>query len=127
MKINIELDIQARNFSLTKSLRNHIVRRIRFSLGTRDKYIQRIIVRLSDINGPRGGKDKCCHIQVILPHLKDIVIEDVETDMYEAIDRATDRISCAIGRRLSKQRDNKRSTAMFDFASFNEQQEKEIV
>lgn len=122
MQINIQIDIQARHFSLTKALRSHIDRRLRFSLGTRDKHIQRVVVRLSDINSSRGGEDKSCLIQVILPHLKDVVVEDIEADMYAAIDRATDRASCAIGRRLSKQRDNDRLTAMFDFTSLNEQQ-----
>lgn len=127
MQINIQIDIQARNFSLTKSLRSHIDRRLRFSLGTRDKHIQRVVVRLSDINGPRGGEDKSCQIQVILPHLKDVIVEDIEADMYVAIDRATDRVSCAVGRRLSKQRDNDRSTAMFDFAFLDEQPETELT
>ena len=127
MQINIQIDIQARNFSLTKSLRSHIIRRLHFALGTRDKHIQRIVVRLSDINGPRGGKDKCCHIQVVLPHLKDVVIEDIEVDMYAAIDRATGRVSCAVGRRLSKQRDNNRSTAMLDFALLNDANESTLA
>lgn len=127
MQINIQIDIQSRNFSLTKSLRSHIDRRLRFSLGTRDKHIQRVVVRLSDINGPRGGQDKSCLIQVILPHLKDVIVEDIEADMYVAIDRATDRVSCAVGRRLSKQRDNDRSTAMFDFALLDEQPETELT
>ena len=119
----MQIIIQARNFSLTKALRSYIERRLRFALGSRDEHIQKIMVRLSDINGPRGGEDKCCQIQVVLPHLKDAVIEDIETDMYVAIDRATDRVSCAVGRRLSRQRDNNRSTPQFDFVSLTEQHE----
>ena len=123
MQLNIQIDIQARNFSLTKALRNHIDRRLRLTLGTRDQHIQRVVVRLSDINGPRGGEDKCCQMQVILPHLKDVVVEDTETDMYAAIDRATDRVSCAVGRRLSRQRDNSRSTAKFNLQALTEELE----
>jgi len=119
----MQIDIQARNFSLTKALRNHIERHLRFAMETRDEYIQRVIVRLSDINGPRGGKDKCCHIQVVLPHLSDVIIEDTEVDMYEAIDRAFDRASRTVGRRLARQRDNSRSTALHDIAALTEQYE----
>lgn len=127
MQNNNHVDIQARNFSLTKALRNYIDRRLRFTLGNRDKHIQRVIVRLSDINGPRGGEDKCCQIQVILPHLKDVVVEDIETDMYVAIDRATDRVNRVVGRRLSRQRDNNRTTAKFNFAALTEEHESKSV
>ncbi|MFK5915297.1 MAG: hypothetical protein QM484_13080, partial [Woeseiaceae bacterium] len=63
----MNIDIQARDFSLTKALHEHIDRRLGFALSNSDDHIQHVIVILSDINGPRGGKDKCCHIQVILP------------------------------------------------------------
>jgi len=107
----MQIEIQARNFSLTDSLREYIERRLGFALSTRDEHILRIAVRLSDINGPRGGADKCCHIQVVLPHLPDVVIEDTEVDRYTAIDRAADRAGRTVGRRLARQRDRGRSSA----------------
>ena len=72
----MQIDIQARNFPLTNGLRGHVKRRPGFALSTRDEHIQRVKVRLSDIIGPRGGEDKCCHIGII-PHLPD-VIEDTD-------------------------------------------------
>lgn len=105
----MQIDVQARNFSLTRALRGHIKRRLSFALGMRDEQIQRVIVRLSDINGPRGGEDKCCHIQVVLPRLSDVVIEDTELDMYAAIDRAADRAGRTVARRLARRRDNSRA------------------
>jgi len=108
------IDIQARNFTLTNALREHIERRLGFALSSRDEHIQRIVVRLSDINGPRGGEDKCCHIQVVLPKLADVVIEDIEVDMYTAIDRAADRAGRTVSRRLARQRDNSRSSFRHD-------------
>ena len=51
----MQIDIQARNFPMTDALRNHTERRLGFALSARDDHIQRVIVRLSDINGPRGG------------------------------------------------------------------------
>ena len=54
----MQIDIQTRNFGLTQALRNHAERRLRFALTSAGNHVQRIIVRLSDINGPRGGEDK---------------------------------------------------------------------
>jgi ribosome-associated translation inhibitor RaiA len=68
------------------------------------------MVRLCDINGPRGGEDKCCRIQIIMPHLPDVVIEDTMANLYCAIDRASDRAGRTVGRRLARQRDKSRSS-----------------
>ena len=108
----MQIDIQARDFSLTEALRSHIDRRLGFALSNRDDHIQYVIVRLSDINGPRGGSDKCCHIQVVLPGLSDVVIEDTESDLYFAIDRAADRAGRTVSRRIARQQNNRRSSSM---------------
>lgn len=84
----MQIDIQSRNFPLRNALCRHIERRLGFAPSTRDEHILHIIVRLSDIDGPRGGADKCCHIQVVLPHLPDVKIENTESDLYAAIDGA---------------------------------------
>lgn len=122
----MQIDIQARNFSLTNALRGHVERRLGFALSTRDDHIQRIMVRLSDVNGPRGGEDKCCHIQVVLPKLTDVVIEDTEMDMYTAIDRAADRAGRTVNRRLTRQRDMDRSTRQDETAPLYESHDAEL-
>ena len=116
----MQIDIQTRNFPLTSALQGHIERRLGFALSSRDDHILRITVRLSDINGPRGGADKCCHIQVVLPHLPDVVIEDTAADLYAAIDRAADRAGRTVGRRLARHRDRRRSSGLHDMASLTE-------
>ncbi len=105
----MQIDIQSRHFPLTEALRDHIKRRVAFALRTFDERIRRVRVCLSDINGPRGGADKCCHVQVVLSHLPDVVIKDTEADVYESIDRATGRAGCTVGRRLARQRIRSRS------------------
>jgi ribosome-associated translation inhibitor RaiA len=116
----MQIDIQARNFSLTDALRSHAERRLRFALTCCDDHIQRVVMRLSDINGPRGGADKCCHLQVVLGGLPDVVIEDTEADLYIAIDRATDRAGRTVWRRLARQRDTARSSGLHDTVSITE-------
>jgi len=100
----MQIDIQARDFSLTDALRNHAERRLRIALTCCDDHIQKIVMRLSDINGPRGGRDKRCHLQVVLAGLPDVLVEDIETDMYVAIDRATDRAGRTLVRKIERQK-----------------------
>jgi ribosomal subunit interface protein len=99
----MRIDIQARDFSLTDALRSHMERRLSFALTSFDDQIQRVVIRLSDINGPRGGADKRCHLQVVLDGMPDVIIEDTEADMYVAIDRATDRARRTLVRKIERQ------------------------
>ena len=105
----MQIEIQARDFSLTESLEAHIKRRLLFALGTHEEHIRRVQVRLSDINGPRGGNDKQCHLHVVSGSLPDVIIEDTESDMYVAIDRAADRAGRTVKRRLSRVYNQRRS------------------
>ena len=51
-------------------------------------------MRLSDINGPRGGADKRCHLQVVLAGLPDVVVEDIEADRsYRTRSRQSTRLT----------------------------------
>jgi ribosomal subunit interface protein len=99
----MQIDIQSRKFFLTAALRNHVTDQLNSTFTRWDDHIQRITVRLSDINGPRGGEDKCCHLQISLNHLPDVVIEDTKTNLYVAIDRATERAEHSLVRRLERQ------------------------
>lgn len=96
------IDIQAREFDLTDALRQHAQRCIQYALSRNDDRIRRIVVRLSDVNGPRGGADKRCQVQVRLTGMPELVIEDTESDMYLAISRATTRAGRSLTRRLKR-------------------------
>lgn len=99
----MQIDIQSRGFSLTEALLKYSQQRLLFSMSYFSNHIKRVAVRLSDINGPRGGTDKRCHLQVVVPGIPDIVIEDTESDMYAAIDRAMDRARRTVARKLGRQ------------------------
>ena len=110
----MQIEIQARQFSLTDSIRKYVLERLGFALGRRHQSIESIQVKLSDINGPRGGKDKRCLVCVKLPRLKNVVIEYIESDLYVAIHHATERASHAVNRRLARQRNVARIPNLFD-------------
>lgn len=105
----MQIEIQARDFSMTRPLREHVERRLGYALGTCYRHVGRILVRLSDINGPRGGDDKRCHIEVTLPGQAAVVVEDTEADLYVAINRAASRASRTVLRRLGRRRDISRA------------------
>jgi ribosome hibernation promoting factor len=99
----MQIDIQARHFSLTNALRSHAEHRLRLALTCCGDHIQRIVMRLSDISSSRGKANKHCHLQVVLAGMPDVVIEDTETNLYVAINRAADRAGRTLVRRVNRQ------------------------
>jgi putative sigma-54 modulation protein len=98
----MHIDIQARGFTLTESLKNHCERRMRFALGPASSRLRAITVRLADENGPRGGVDKRCTIRATLPGTPGIVIEHNEMNLYAAIACAADRFARTLSRQLHR-------------------------
>ena len=100
----MQLDIQVRDFSLSDALRRHAELRLLFAMRPFHDRIRVVVMRLSDINGPRGGADKRCLLKVVLAGLPDVVIEDIQADLYVAIDRATERARNTVARKLARRR-----------------------
>ena len=102
------ITIQSRGFELTEALEQHVRKRLGFSLARGTSQIRRVDVSLSDLNGPRGGIDMRCLVKVRLYGLQPVVIEDVQSDMYSAIDRAAGRAGRMVLRRLAQHSDRRR-------------------
>lgn len=96
--------IHANGFLLTEALRAFTEKRIATALGWAGKHMRKLAVSLSDINGPRGGIDKRCRIQVQLGAGRQVIIEDTEADLYAAINRAAERAGRAIVRQVQRKR-----------------------
>jgi ribosome-associated translation inhibitor RaiA len=89
---------------LTDDLRDHADRRLRFALGRFGDRIDRVTVRLEDVNGPRGGIDKRCRIEVSLKPGGTVRLQDEGSELYSLIDWAADRVGHAVGRELDRRR-----------------------
>jgi putative sigma-54 modulation protein len=101
----MRIEIQARGFHLTDGLREHAERRLKFALSWIG--VRAVRVCLFDVNGPRGGSDKRCRIQLPMPGAPNVVVEDSESDLYLAIDRAADRAERTVARRLGRLREHR--------------------
>lgn len=116
----MNIDIQARDFSLTGALSRELERRVIYPLSRRHDQVNRVIVRLGDVNGPKGGEDKYCRIKVEMPGQKDVYVEDIEADMYTAIYRAADRMNRTVSRRISRSRERSIRNIARGTAALNE-------
>lgn len=100
----MNIDIQSLGFPITNALAEHARRRLRFGLTRHSDRIQRVVVRVGDQNGPRGGEDKFCRIRVYLLDAPVAVMADVGSDLYAVIDRTADRVGRAVVKHLDRSR-----------------------
>ncbi|WP_221074670.1 HPF/RaiA family ribosome-associated protein [Agarivorans aestuarii] len=101
---SMTIDMHSQNFPLDESLRGYIKRRINFALGSQFDNIMRIAVKLSDSKEASGASGKRCQILIKLAGQADVVIEDIQAQIYVAIDRAASRASRSVTRRIARVR-----------------------
>ena len=101
----MEVDVRIQGTDPADAIRKYAVRRIHFALGRFAPRVGRIVVRISDINGVRGGVDQCCQISAELLPKGRVVLDQVDADLFSAIDRASERIGQALRREVRRARD----------------------
>ncbi len=106
----MRIDIKGSGFPITAALMDHTERRLRFALTRIGDRIVRVAVVVGDSNGPRGGNDKFCRIQIHLKRAPQILIEDVGAELYAVIDRAAERAGRNVAKRVDRLKKNVKQT-----------------
>lgn len=98
--------VRAIGVELTEDDHTYIRHKLSTKLGKFARSIQRVSVRVADLNGPRGGVDQVCSIKVVLSGLPSVVVIRRDAAIQAAIDAAIHAIEHAIrgivGRRRMK-------------------------
>lgn len=81
-----------------------IARRLEASLRGVEARIERVVVRFEDLNGPKGGPDTSCRIQVALHGQPLIVVEARGEGEAHAFRLAIPRFASALERRRGRDR-----------------------
>jgi ribosomal subunit interface protein len=100
-----QLDVRARGFSMTEDLRQYATDHIAAKLAKHAGAIQTVLIRLADDNGPKGGEDKSCEIELSVRTGALIVVSASNHDLNAAIDEVGDRVQNVLGRELSRTRE----------------------
>lgn len=97
--VNIRAD---KTLTVDDATRQYIRTRLARKLGKFERRLERVTVRFSDINGPRGGVDIVCRIKVVLSGLPSVVVEQHGTAPVEAFDLAADSAPVAVRRAVGR-------------------------
>lgn len=92
-------------FDRSEVLDAHIARRLDATLGAFAPHIRAVEVRLSDVNGPRHGRDdKVANVEVALERSGHVVASAAHADLYASVSRALLRARSRVARRIVRAR-----------------------
>lgn len=100
----MKMRVTARGVELTTELKDYVTRRVHFGLGRFGGRIKSLSVRLADINGPRGGVDKCCRITVDAGLSQNVIVRERQETIHASVALAVERVERALERQLSLSR-----------------------
>jgi len=103
----MEVEVRIQGVDVADAVRTYAARRIRLALGRFASRVGRVVIRMSDVNGTRGGVDQCCHISAELLPTGKVVLEQTDADLFTAIDRAAERVGQAFRREIQRLRDKR--------------------
>lgn len=83
-------------------MRDLSVARMRFALRRLSTFVPHAKVQFSDINGPRGGVDKRCQVELTTEKAGTVVIASLARDWRTALDRSLGRATRVLTRSLQR-------------------------
>lgn len=98
----MQIDIQTSRLTLAPEHREQIRRRAAFAFARLHPRVARVEVRLSDINGTRGGVDKQCRVLVHMTDGPSSIVEDLDGDLSTLIDRSLARAGRVATKRMQR-------------------------
>lgn len=101
----MKLEMTGQRIEVTEALFAHLERRPQFALDRFCERVPRVSVTVADLNGPRGGVDKRCHIIAHSAPRGTVIVDVIDAEMFFAIDRAVDRLGRAVPRELERRRE----------------------
>lgn len=94
-------------------LRDLTERRVRFVLRRLTWLVPHAEVQMSDVNGPRGGIDKRCQVELRTDSAGSVVVACVATDWRTALDNALARAARFLMRQWRRGSDSRRMRQRF--------------
>lgn len=103
----MKLEVQTGNVPQTQAITSYVEKRFSGALDRFNGEISRLMVRLGDENGPKGGRDKCCRVELHFTHGhhgQPIVVEERDWDLYTSIGRASKSLKQVLARQFGKRK-----------------------
>lgn len=104
--------IREHGVGLSAAGRAYAIDRVEHALTTVREHVRKVMVYLSDENGPRGGTDKRCRLAVTLDTGRPVVVESSGASVTGAVDGAADRAGEVVHEELHRRNDRRRTNRL---------------
>lgn len=104
----VRLSANTRDVALTDDLRRIVWRSVSSAVGRFANRLAEILVRVEDINGPRGGVDTRCRITLKFKRGGQLTVNAVAANEFAAVARAAERARGRCVRAFKKRRKARR-------------------
>ena len=84
----MRIEVRGHGVDVPKALRDHATRRVRFALSRFGDHVRFVRIRFEDHNGPKGGVDMECRLQIEGPHIGPTIVQARAVEPFEAVDQA---------------------------------------
>jgi ribosome-associated translation inhibitor RaiA len=83
---------------------DYVQRKLCTKLARFGSFIERVSVRVKDVNGPRGGVDQVCRIKVVMRGQPSVIFESRDSSLNAAVDVALAGVQRAVRRTTARRR-----------------------
>lgn len=104
----MDIEVRALNDCVGKHRQGLISRRVLFALSRFRDRVRNVLVRLEDVNGPRGGLDQRCAIEVRMRRGGCVYADAYDRAADAAVGRAATRIARRVRDTFAARRDRHR-------------------
>jgi len=103
----MDLKLITRHLDRRQSLIDLAHRRASFAFARFSALVRGIEIRLSDVNGPRGGQGILCLARVRLVHGGEVMVETASSSPEDGIEQSIARLTNRVRRLVSRQHDRR--------------------
>jgi putative sigma-54 modulation protein len=107
----VKIHIRFHGLDHSNAFSVYATRRIEHVLGRLGRKVTRVMLRVVDTNGPRGGDDKRCRLVISGPGLGTVILTEVRGDVYSATEMALYRARRALRQGLGRSRGRRGESA----------------
>lgn len=98
----MQLIIHSTNISLSQQVRRRLASQLDGAFSRTGNLIQRVTLTVKDINGPKGGRDKQCKLELSLAGLPAILVEATQDSLLKSFNHVVRRARNILVRKMKK-------------------------